>query len=146
METIRLASKVIPYGTAALFPVTAGGSTAETPPVQHTTEETASVSEQDLVPKNDVSNSTSEETRVFLRDLPESWSKRLDRRLHDLAIKEAVEEISEAELLELDQLQDLRRRTQYRPSPEEVLAEIRAEQIYDDLVAFFEKYSIHPKS
>lgn len=72
---------------------------------------------------------------------PESkWSKAMDRRFEELSIREALGNLSGAELDELENLTKERRRLHHPRTADEILFEYRQRKVTSDLVKAVQEY------
>ena len=84
-----------------------------------------------------VTNVFSPHGNEFEQSIPifvESWGREQEHRFDELVEKEALQQISESELLELNHLQQFRRRLANPPELDEVLARLRIEKADRELL------------
>jgi hypothetical protein len=74
-------------------------------------------------------------THSSTKETPEVWSKSVGRRFRDLVRKEALDQITETELAELETLQAARRSLVSPRTPEEIISSIRQQRAMEKLVS-----------
>jgi hypothetical protein len=69
----------------------------------------------------------------------DEWTEDQDSRFHDLAAKEALEEITPDELEELEELAGLRRELVCPRSPDEIEKDARQHEYIQELIGKFDR-------